>query len=125
MPISKTLVLEEFDNGVHPSRVQLLTQALFECAGRNRFNALVTTHNPATLNALTDDQLASVLLVTKDIKSHETRLIPLPELPGYIEFIEKGRLGDLITRRIYEQHVSSNYEADRALDMEHWLKNLP
>lgn len=120
-----TIVLEEFDNGVHPSRVQLLTQALFDCATRNRFNALVTTHNPATLNALTDDQLASVLLVTKDIQSHETRLIPLPELPGYIEFIEKGRLGDLITRRIYEQHVSSSYEAERALDMEHWLENLP
>lgn len=122
---SSTIILEEFDNGVHPSRVQLLTQALFDCAKRNGFNALVTTHNPATLNALTVDQLAAVLLVTKDNQSHETRLIPLPELPGYIEFIEKGRLGDLITRRIYEQHVNSSYEAHRALEMEHWLENLP
>lgn len=57
------LVLEELDNGVHPSRVPVLAEALFECAERNRLHVLATTHNPATMNALREEQLNSVILV--------------------------------------------------------------
>lgn len=119
------IIIEEFDNGTHPSRVQVLTNALFECSENNGLRSLVTTHNPATLNALATEQLGSVLLVTHDPESHQARLIPLPELPGYIEFIEKGRLGDLITRRVYEQHLSAKYEEERHQDIGKWLENLP
>lgn len=119
------LIVEEFDNGVHPSRVQVLTQALFDCSDRNGLHSLVTTHNPATLNALTQEQQASVLLVAHSKEDHSAKLIPLTELPGYIEFIEKGRLGDLITRRVYEQHLGVGYEENRKEDIDEWLKNLP
>jgi len=119
------IIIEEFDNGVHPSRVQLLTGALFDCSERNGLKSLVTTHNPATLNALTQEQLQSVLLVTHTPGAHGGRLIRLPDLPGYIEFIEQGRLGDLITRRVYEQHLSGPYEDDRRKELEKWLENLP
>jgi hypothetical protein len=46
-------------------------------------------------------------------------------LHGYIEFIEKGRLGDLITRRVYQQHLSGQYEEKRKEEFEKWLANLP
>ena len=119
------IVVEEFDNGVHPSRVHVLTEALFECSARNNLRSLVTTHNPATLNALTSEQLDSVLLVTQTMKNHQAQLIPLRELPGYIEFIEQGCLGDLITRRVYEQHLQEGYEDKRSREMEQWLDDLP
>ncbi len=119
------IIVEEFDNGVHPSRVQLLTGALFDCSERNGLRSLVTTHNPATLNALTQEQLQSVLLVTHTPGAHGGRLIRLPDLPGYIEFSEQGRLGDLITRRVYEQHLRGPYEDDRRKELEKWLENLP
>ena len=119
------LVLEELDNGVHPSRVHLLSEALFDCAERHGLHVLATTQNPATLNALTAEQLRSVLLVVPDSAKKFARLLPIKELPGYIEFVEQGRLGDLITRRVYERHLGTDYEAERAQDIEKWIEALP
>ena len=121
----RRIIIEEFDNGVHPSRVQILAGALFDASERNGLRTLVTTHNPATLNALTVSQLDSVLLTVQDPAAKRSRLLPLTDLPGYIEFIEKGRLGDLITRRVYEQHLRENYEGQRKEDINKWLETLP
>lgn len=118
------LILEEFDNGVHPSRVPMMASALFDCASRNNLHVIATTHNPATMNALEDEQLSSVLLVVSDAQD-TARLVRLHELPGCVELMESGRLGDLVTRRVYEQHLRPNYEKERQEDIEEWVKSLP
>jgi len=119
------LILEEFDNGVHPSRVPILSEALFECAERNNLSVLATTHNPATMNALSREQLGGVLLLVADRAPGTGRLVSLQDLPGYVEFVERGRLGDLVTRRVYEQHLRPNYEEARRADIEQWINSLP
>ncbi len=119
------LILEEFDNGVHPSRVPVMALALFDCAARNKLHVIATTHNPATMNALTNGQLDSVLLVVSDQEKNTARLVRLRELPGCVELVERGRLGDLVTRRIYEQHLHPNYEEERQAGIEEWVKGLP
>lgn len=119
------LILEEFDNGVHPSRVPVMAAALFDCAARNKLHVIATTHNPATMNALTNGQLESVLLVVSDKEKNTARLVRLHELPGCVELVEQGRLGDLVTRRIYEQHLQPNYENERKAKIEEWLDKLP
>jgi len=124
-PKGTHLVLEEIDNGVHPSRVHLLSEALFDCAERHGLHVLATTQNPATLNALTAEQLDGVLLVVPDAAKKFARLLPIKELPGYIEFVEQGRLGDLITRRVYERHLGADYEGERQQKMTQWLETLP
>jgi predicted ATPase len=124
-PAGQRLILEEFDNGVHPSRVQILSEALFACAVRNKLRIIATTQNPATLNALTQEQYGSVRLVVHDVGQKFARLLPLTELSGYMEFMEQGRLGDLITRRVYERHLGGDYEGDRKKEIEQWLENLP
>lgn len=124
-PADQRLILEEFDNGVHPSRVQILSEALFECAVRNKLRVVATTQNPATLNALTSKQYDSVLFVVHDPGQKFARLLPLTELPGYVEFMEQGRLGDLVTRRVYENHLRPDYEGTRKVEMERWLQTLP
>lgn len=119
------LILEEFDNGVHPSRVPVMASALFESADKNKLYVIATTHNPATMNALTKEQLDSVLLVVSDPGENTARLVRLRELPGCVELVEQGRLGDLVTRRVYEQHLRPNYEAERRGKIEDWLAKLP
>jgi predicted ATPase len=119
------LILEEFDHGVHPSRVPVMAEALFDCAARNKLHVIATTHNPATMNALTNGQLDSVLLVVSDQARDTARLVRLHELPGYVEFVERGRLGDLVSRRVYEQHLRSHYEEERQAGIEEWVNNLP
>lgn len=124
-PTNQRLILQEFDNGVHPSRVQILSEALFDCAVRNKLRVIATTQNPATMNGLSDEQYESVLLVVHDDGQKFARLLPLTELPGYIEFVEQGRLGDLVTQRVYERHLRSNYEEERTAKMSEWLNSLP
>jgi len=119
------LILEEFDNGVHPSRVPVMALALFDCAARNKFHVIATTHNPATMNALSNGQVDSVLLVVSDQGKNTARLVRLRELPGCVELVERGRLGDLVTRRIYEKHLRPDYEEDRQAGIEEWVKGLP
>jgi len=119
------LILEEFDNGVHPSRVPVMASALFDCAARNKLHVIATTHNPATMNALTNEQLDSVLLVVRDKEKNTARLVRLRDLPGCVELVEQGRLGDLVTRRVYEQHLKPNYEKDRQTKIDDWVDKLP
>lgn len=118
-----TLILEEYDNAVHPSRVHLLTEALTRAARERKLQILATTHNPATLNALPEEDLSSVILMVGT--KGRSRAVRLTELPGWLEFIEGGRLGDLVTRRIYEKHVLPTYENKRADEISKWLEEIP
>jgi hypothetical protein len=119
------VILEEFDNGLHPSRVGVLTQAAWDCAQRRRLNVLVTTHNPATLDSLTEEQLAGVVLCFWDKKQKASRLLPLLELPRADVLLERGHLGDLVTRRILEQHLVPGFEEHQKQKATEWLKALP
>lgn len=119
------VIIEEFDSGLHPSRVHLLAEAIFDAAKRNRLKVLATTHNPAALDALGKDQLASVYICTRDIEKESSRIVRLTELPRFIEFMESGKLGDLVTRRIVDAYLAPGFEEKRKKRMLEWMKSLP
>jgi predicted ATPase len=119
------IVIEEFDNGVHPTRLAMLSEALIETATRRRLNVLVTTHNPATLDALPPTQLDGVLVCHWKKAEGVAAVIPLLELPRADEMLERGRLGDLVTRRIVEAYLAPESDAERNAQVENWLKSLP
>lgn len=118
------IVIEEFDNGLHPSRVALLVEAIAEVAQNRELNVLVTTHNPATMNFLTREQLDGVVVCTWDDQNGSASLIRLNELPRYDEFLERGRLGDLVTRRIIDQYLAPEFEEQRQKKVLDWLESL-
>lgn len=124
-PAGSRLILEEFDNGVHPSRVPILVEALFDTASRSKLRVLATTHNPATMNALSRSQLDSVFLVASGRGTNRAKLVRILDLPGHIEFMEAGRLGDLVTRRVYEAHLRPDYESERRAEVDNWIQSLP
>lgn len=120
VPEGSRIVIEEFDNGLHPSRAKLLTKTLFECAERRKLNVLVTTHNPALLNALEDKHMGNVVLCYR----HEdggTKLIKISDLPDADILPLQGGLGDLITREVLDKYLSE----ERKAAMKEWLKSLP
>jgi len=119
------VVIEEFDNGLHPSRVNVLTQAIAEVCQRRGLNVLCTTHNPATLDGLTREQLEGVVLCFWDRARKSSRLIPLMEMPRADVLLERGQLGDLITRRVLEQHLVPGFEDDQKAKAQEWLDSLP
>lgn len=119
------IVIEEFDNGLHPSRVGILTQAIIECSQRRKLNVLVTTHNPATLNTLKADQLGSVVLCYWDLEQKAAQLLTLSELPRSDSLLERGLLGDLVTRQVVEQYLVPHYEEHHQTKARAWLDSLP
>jgi predicted ATPase len=122
---SSRVVIEEIDNGLHPSRVRILTAAIEEACERRELNVLVTTHNPATLDALSSSQLEGVTICYWDPGKNAARLVRLSEVPRADEMLERAPLGDLVTRRVLEQYLAPRLEEDRRAQLDAWLKQLP
>jgi predicted ATPase len=124
VPERSRVVVEEFDNGVHPTRVGLLANALWESGKRRQLNILVTTHNPATLDSFTAEQLQSVVLSVVESKGKDAKLLRLMSLPDVDLLLETGSLGDLITRRILEKHLLPEFSEQKRAVAAKWLEAL-
>lgn len=118
------VVVEEFDNGLHPSRVASLVQAIAQTREERNINVLLSTHNPEVLNALTAEQQQNVVLAFRSKEDYCSRLLPLTQVARYDELLERGRLGDLVTRRVVDQHLDPDFEDRRNEEMRHWLAGL-
>ena len=119
------VVVEEFDNGLHPSRTNLLTSAITEATEKRNLKVLVTTHNPATMNNLTAKQLEGVVLCTWSKAKEAADLIELDKLPRSDELLERGQLGDLVSRRVLEQHLAPGFEEQHRKKVAEWIEGLP
>ncbi len=119
------VIIEEFDNGLHPSRLDILVKAIDECSRRRKLNVLVTTHNPATLNALEPEQLDGVVFCTWNKEKQTSELIKLHDIPRWDELLEKGQLGNLVTRRVVERYLAPNFEENRQKRALELLESLP
>ena len=123
-PKGSRVIVEEFDNGLHPSRVEVLTTAIMDTIERRNLNVLVTTHNPATMNNLTDEQVKGVVLCTWSRSKEAADLVELAGLPRADELLERGQLGDLVSRRVLEQHLAPKFEDDRRRKVLEWVEEL-
>ena len=104
-PEGALLIVEEVDNGVHPSRADLLVQQIRDLANKRRLRVLMTSHNPALLDALPDASLADVLCCYRDPRQGDSRLARLGDLERYSELVAQGPLGQLMTRKVLERFL--------------------
>jgi predicted ATPase len=121
IPEKSRMVIEELDNGVHPSRVKLLVDTIWECSHRRNLNVLVTTHNPATLNGLSPEQLNCVVICHYDSEEKADKLTPLSELADSEVLLKKGSLGDLVTRNVLESYLMPNFAEQQQQKAQEWL----
>jgi energy-coupling factor transporter ATP-binding protein EcfA2 len=120
----QTIIIEEFDNGLHPSRIDHLLEAIRSVCRRRKIRVIVTTHNPATLNGLKMNELEGVMLCHHDEIDEANHLTPLLQLPYHVELLERGRLGDLVTRQIVDEYLSPDFEEKRKEKTLKWLEGL-
>ena len=125
VPVGSRIVVEEFDNGVHPSRASLMVKAFGETADRRHLNVVLTTHNPAFMDALDESHMDSVLVSHHDSAASGFTVTSLADLDLSKTLHLQGGLGDFVTRGALESHLSPNYEDDRKQDMRQWLESLP
>lgn len=91
-----TLVLEELENGLHPTQAATVMSLVKSARAEQGFQVMLTTHSPALLNALDGDDHLGVLVVARDRANGRSTITPLVALPGYLAMMASGRLGDLV-----------------------------
>lgn len=104
-PQGSTLAIEEIDNGIHPSRAQYLLDTMLYFAKKKQLRLLLTTHNPALMDALPDQALGDVVFAYRDPQQGDSRLIRLSDLDDYVGLVAQGPLGELVTQGVVDRFV--------------------
>ena len=99
------VVIEEIDNGVHPSRAEMLLDRISAVAASRDLRVLISTHNPALLDALPTKAIGDVVFCYRDSESGASKLVKLSRLEYFPEIVSQGRLGNLMTRGVIDRYA--------------------
>jgi hypothetical protein len=121
IPEGSVLIVEEIDNGVHPSRAKKLLADIQRIARERNLRVLLTTHNPALLDALPLEAVPDTVACYRDPKEGDSRLIRLEELESYPELVAQGPLGYLVTQGIMDRFLKDPSKRDRETKVEQGL----
>jgi predicted ATPase len=122
------VVIEEIDNGVHPNRAKHLLASIRDIAERRKLRVLLSTHNPALMDALPDVALGDVVFCFRDPEEGNkgnSRLVRLRDMEDYSSLILQGPLGQLVTTGVVDRFVKSPHTPeDRKQQALAWLSRL-
>ncbi|MCW5220086.1 ATP-binding protein [Verminephrobacter aporrectodeae subsp. tuberculatae] len=124
-PKGSLVVIEEIDNGVHPGRARHLLERIQTVAEERKLRVLLSTHNPAMLDALPDRAVPDVVFCYRDPKLGDSRLVRLGSLPDAPDLLIPDTLGHLMTSGALDRFVKNRQDPqarkEKALT---WLASL-
>ncbi|MGD2181551.1 AAA family ATPase [Lusitaniella coriacea] len=124
-PEQSLVVIEEIDNGVHPSRAADLLERISSIAKNRNLRVLISSHNPALLDALPDDAIPETVFCYRSPQDGSSQLVRLKDIPDYPELIAQGSVGHLMTRGLLERfvkhHPGTEQKKQKAME---WLAFL-
>ena len=112
VPRGSTVVIEEMDNGVHPSRVEALLNGINNICRHKGIRTLATTHNPALLDGLPFTAVPNITFCYRDPRGF-SEFVRLQDMPDYVSLLAQGSLGQILARgRIdhYAKHPTTAEE---------------
>ncbi|MCB0549299.1 MAG: ATP-binding protein, partial [Phaeodactylibacter sp.] len=119
------VIIEEVDNGVHPSRAGKLLQSINDIAKEKQLAVLISSHNPALLDALPDEAVPDVVFCYRNPQTGWSELARMADFTDYPELIAQGALGELLTKglidRFVKHHPGSEEKKQKALK---WLESI-
>ncbi|MCB9264781.1 MAG: AAA family ATPase [Lewinellaceae bacterium] len=119
------VVIEEVDNGVHPSRMGKLLQSINNIAKEKQLAVLISSHNPALLDALPDEAVPDVVFCYRNPQTGWSELARMEDFTDYPELTAQGALGELLTKglidRFVKHHPGSEEKKRKALK---WLESI-
>jgi AAA15 family ATPase/GTPase len=104
------LVIEEVDNGLHPSRAHFLVDMLKTLGAERNIDVLVTTHNPALLDAAGLAMVPFIVVAHRDDQTGFSQLTQLEEIDQLPKLIASGSLGALSSRGRIEEALKREGE---------------
>ncbi len=99
-----TLLVEEVENGVHPTRLRLMLELLHQVSQSGQ-QIIVTTHSPLVLAYLPPDRYKNVLFVYRSPDDGSTHVKPLPEVPHLKEVLRRRPVDELFASGWLEEAV--------------------
>lgn len=123
-PRGSMVVIEEIDNGVHPSRAQLMMSGIERVATQRGLRVLLTTHNPALMDALPDEALGDVVFCFRDPEGGDSRLVRLADLERAPSLLAQGSLGELVTAGVLDRFVKGRTARQGEESARAWLEGL-
>ncbi|TBA24714.1 AAA family ATPase [Rhizobium ruizarguesonis] len=96
------LVVEEVDNGLHPSRSKLLLNMLREIGTERGVDVLVTTHNPALLDEMGTEMVPFITVSHRNPGSGATELTLLENIEELPRLLSQGAIGEISSRGLIE-----------------------
>ena len=100
-----TLVLEEIENGLHPTRLRLLVELLKSQAGKGISQVMATSHSPYAISWLKEEDYRTVFLCTKDDATGATSITPFSEIPRLMELARTQPIADLFAEGWLESAI--------------------
>lgn len=101
------VIIEEIDNGVHPSRAKKLLDSIYKIATERNLTILISSHNPALLDALPLQVLPQVVFCYRDTQDGSSKLVSIEDIPNFPELTSQGSLGDLLTQGLMDKYVKN------------------
>ncbi len=113
-PKASLLVIEEVDNGLHPSRARLLLDMLKSVGAQRGVDVLVTTHNPALLDAMGTEMVPFITVANRDPSTGNSVLTLLEDIAQLPKLLAQGPIGRLSSQGLIEQSITTEQSASAA-----------
>jgi len=94
-PWQSVFLLEEIENGLHPTRIHLLVELLEQFAESRKLQIIATTHSSQVLLSLSQKALRSAIVFARTPDSPGTITRRLGDLPHFDEVTEKTQIDRL------------------------------
>jgi len=113
------IVIEEVDNGIHPSRASKLIDTISVLSDERKIDTLITTHNMALLNAVDRDNLVGVTICYRIPSTGSSKFKSLVDIEKYPNLMAKGKLGELLEKDEVYKAITANKKSKSKYD---WLE---
>jgi predicted ATPase len=102
-PSQSLLVIEEIDNGLHPSRSDILLQMLRQVGQQRGVDIMITTHNPALLDRMGMEMVPFITVAHRDPAAGTSSLTLLEDVDLLPKLLAQGQVGTLASRGLIEK----------------------
>ena len=99
---------EELENGIHPTRLNLLLDLIENQVKTKNIQVVATTHSPQLLGRLSKDSLEHASLVYRVPEAPDARIIRVIDMPDAKRLIGKYKVPELFAEGWFERYGSSS-----------------
>ena len=91
------MMIEEIENGIHPSRIQILLELMRSQAEYRETQVLATTHSATILDWLQEEDYKTTFLCRRDESTGESRICSLADIPHFMDAVRRKPASELFS----------------------------